>query len=110
MQFHTSVHRYLNIVENLYPVLKKMDLSDVSNGDGEIDLLIGADYYWTVVEGGIKKCGDGGLTAINSKLGWVLNGPYEHGRFVKDEENVFSSNVTSTNLIRGDGRCKFRNG
>ena len=42
----------LEVVEELYPTLKKLDLSDISEGDGEIDLLIGADYYWTVVEGG----------------------------------------------------------
>ena len=91
MHFHTFVPCYIRIevVENLYPVFKKLDLSDVSCGDGKIDLLIGADYYWTVVEGGIKKCGDDALTATNSKLGWVLNGPYEHDRFVKDEEKVF---------------------
>ena len=52
--------------------MKKLDLSDVSRGDG--DLLLGADYYWNVVEGGIKKCGPNALTAIKSKLGWVLNG------------------------------------
>ena len=41
----------------------------------EIDLLLGADYYWNVAEGGIKECGLNALTAIKSKLGWVLNGP-----------------------------------
>lgn len=37
-------------------------------------MLIGADIYWQVVTGEIKK-NDSGLTALNSSFGWLLNGP-----------------------------------
>ena len=37
-------------------------------------MLIGSDYYWDLVTGSICK-GDGGLTAVHTKLGWVLSGP-----------------------------------
>ena len=40
----------------------------------DIDLLIGADMYWQIVDGNLKNC-ETGLTAISSKLGWLLNGP-----------------------------------
>lgn len=43
-----------------------------------VDLLIGADYYWKIVEhGGVT--GPGGLAAIPSKFGWLLNGPTKKG-------------------------------
>ena len=56
----------------------------------EVDLLIGADYYWTVVDGGVKKCSCDGLTAINTKFGWVLSGPYDGGK-----AKNFSSNFVT---------------
>lgn len=37
-----------------------------------VDLLIGADHYWKIIEEGItSKCG---LRAIPSKLGWLISG------------------------------------
>ena len=36
--------------------------------------LIGMDYYWSVVNDGIKRSGTGGLVAVNSKLEWLLSG------------------------------------
>ena len=41
--------------------------------DFEISLLIGADYYWSVMEDTIIR-GDG-PTAMKSKLGFLLSGP-----------------------------------
>ena len=41
----------------------------------EIDLLIGSDYYWTIITNDIRRCDEVGLAAINSKLGWILSGP-----------------------------------
>ena len=72
-----SMNRQTELVENLFPVLQDLDLSDVNNEETEIELLIGADCCWSVVEGETKRCSVDGLTAINSKLGWVLSGPYE---------------------------------
>ena len=40
-----------------------------------IDVLIGADYYWNIVEGEIKKKNNERLIALKSKLGWLLSGP-----------------------------------
>ena len=63
----------LKVVEKMFPMLKNLDLGDESDGNGDIEVLLGGDYYWNVVEGGVKKIGIDGLTAINSKLGWVLS-------------------------------------
>ena len=57
-----------------FPNLKNSEFSNMGTGDGDIDLLIGADYYWTVVEGSVKRCGADGPIALNTKLGWVLKG------------------------------------
>lgn len=45
-------------------------------GDSPIDLLIGSDHYWKIVTGTVLK-GNGGPTAIETRLGWVLSGPAE---------------------------------
>ena len=38
--------------------------------DDSIDVLVGADHYWDLVTGDV-------VTAIDSKLGWLLSGPAE---------------------------------
>ena len=43
------------------------------NQKEEIDILIGADQYWSIVKPEFKKSGDG-LMAISSALGWILTG------------------------------------
>jgi len=40
----------------------------------EIDILIEADQYWSIVKPEFKKSGDG-LMAISSALGWIITGP-----------------------------------
>ena len=38
-------------------------------------MLIGADLYWSVVDGAVKKGNDVGPVALGSKLGLLLSGP-----------------------------------
>ena len=83
-------------VSKRFPSLKSSDFSDLTWDRREIDLLIGADYYWTIVDGGIKKCGSDGLTAINTKFGWVLSGPYDVG------ENGASTTNLVTHMMKID--------
>ena len=40
----------------------------------DINVLIGADYYWQFATGNIRR-GISGPTGIETKLGWVLSGP-----------------------------------
>ena len=58
-----------------------------------IDLLIGADYYWSLVTGNICK-GDGGPTAIQTRLGWVIS-----GSSIPDESNQFITNLSVTHVL-----------
>ncbi|XP_040069808.1 uncharacterized protein LOC120842711 [Ixodes scapularis] len=42
-----------------------------------IDILIGADYYWTLVSGEVQKV-QGALVAVKTDFGWTLQGPIPH--------------------------------
>ncbi|XP_077546213.1 uncharacterized protein LOC144158900 [Haemaphysalis longicornis] len=39
-----------------------------------ISILVGADYYWTLVSGDMQKL-QGALVAVNTEFGWTLQGP-----------------------------------
>ena len=75
--------------------LQELDLADrppldeaSNSSDSSVDVLIGSDYYWDVVEGEIIR-GAEGLVAVRSKFGWLLSGPVKS----KDHEYVTHSNV-----------------
>ena len=55
--------------------LSQLDLADVTPDEAmEVDLLIGADFYWEFVTGETVR-GSEGPVAIKTTLGWVLSGP-----------------------------------
>ena len=41
----------------------------------EIDMLIGSDFYWSLVTGKVKMGKTGESVALETKFSWVLNGP-----------------------------------
>ena len=58
--------------------------NDAVDGNDEIDILIGADFYWKLVDGKIERADgeesdddDDGFRALSSKFGWLLSGPLE---------------------------------
>ena len=58
------------------PHLQGLELADNSFGysELEIDLLVGADFYWTSITGHIIR-EEYGPTAVESHVGWILSGP-----------------------------------
>ena len=58
-----------------------------------IDMLIGSDFYWSIILDGIRP-GEKGQVAVNSKLGWILSGP---------SCGISSGNETVSNLIVTEG-------
>ena len=58
-----------------FPYLQGLRLADPvrTRGPLEIDIIIGNDYYWSLVTREIIK-GDGPMV-MNSKFGWLLSGP-----------------------------------
>lgn len=76
-----------------YPHLQGLKLADASLGNRSkrIDVLIGADSYYDLVTGDVRK-GNSGPVAVSSKLGWLLAGKCQ------TYSNVIESNVIS-NLV-----------
>ena len=69
----------INIDLSKYQYLHGIKLADTyQNGKEQVDILIGADYYYKIIQGEIKKgrCSDE-PTAVSSKLGWILCGSFE---------------------------------
>ena len=66
----------VELAKKQYPIINKFKFSDVKCND-EIDILIGADFYWSFVSNDMIRCGDTGLVATDTKLGCVLSGPIE---------------------------------
>ena len=62
-----------------YDHLRGIKFSDMyPRGSAEIDILVGADHYYSIVDGrSIKGNAAYPPTAVGSCLGWILCGPIE---------------------------------
>jgi len=67
-----------------FPYLRELDLAHciTHTSDFEITLLIGADFYWSVVQDQIIR--GNGPTAVQSKLGYLLSGPISSSENTRD--------------------------
>ncbi|XP_048582690.1 uncharacterized protein LOC116603367 [Nematostella vectensis] len=71
------------------PHLKRLKLAHpVSSGNFEINLLIGGDHYWDIVQDKIIR-GEEGPTAMQSKLGYLLSGPVRARGVQGNVTNIF---------------------
>ena len=86
-----------------YPHLHGLTLADKPSlstaGDVEVDVLIGADYYWKFVTGTTKRSGKPGPVAVLTRLGWVLSGPVIQE---KQGHPSCSTNLNATHVLRVD--------
>ena len=80
----------LTFATNHYSYLSGLDMADSSdqNDHLEVGILIGADNYWSLMTGRIRK-GRTGPTAVETDFGWVLSGPVKG----------LSTDTTSVNLL-----------
>ena len=78
----------------MYKHLQHLKLADFTSGenDSEVDILIGSDEYWKIVTGKIRQ-GDGGPTAVHTKLGWVLSGPTKGQTNMTGHNNLVATHV-----------------
>ncbi len=84
------------------PHLKGLKLAHpVQEGNFNIDLLIGADSYWDIVQDKIIR-GEMGPTAVQSKLGYLLSGPTGIKHTYANVTNVFH---VSTRAEESDLEC-----
>ena len=77
-----------------YSHLAQLELADSSDGKGamDINMLIGADYYWELTTGRISR-GESGPVAIHTKLGWVLSGPVPSSGQDEPSVNLITSHT-----------------
>ena len=92
----------IRIVKEECSFLQGLDLADKGEGDSDIDVLIGADYYWDIVEGEIKRENNERLIALKSKLGWLLSGPLTTKRPVAVSVNLASTHVLKVDIALQD--------
>ena len=82
----------VNIAVDKYPHLQGLPLAETCTGGEslEISVLIGSDYYWSIVENGIirEECGP---TALSTKLRFVPSGRVDIGN---DTEISLNLNLT----------------
>ena len=66
----------IDMVKSQFKQLEELIPNDVVSDDGEIDILVGADYYWSLVTEDIIRL-NMKLVAMRSKLGYILSGPVD---------------------------------
>ena len=85
--------------------------NDAVDGNDEIDILIGADFYWKLVDGRIQRANgdesdedDDGFRALSSKFGWLLSGPLEAKTNIPEFEgySTFVTNAEKHGVITYD--------
>ena len=76
LSFPTICSSLPNVVHlDKYPQLCDLQLADPPGKSTEvIDLLVGSDHYWNIVEEETIRT-DNGPTTVRSKVGWLLSGP-----------------------------------
>ena len=63
-----------NFPKQNFDYLKELELHN-SKLKNDIDLLLGSDFYWLLVTGNVKFGNPGEPVRVETKFGWVLNGP-----------------------------------
>ena len=81
-----------------YAHLTDLELADHCDeqSNGPIDVLIGSNYYWSVVTSEMVK-GDSGPVAVNSIFGWLLSGPVNR----VDYSSINHTHVVITDAMDG---------
>ena len=54
--------------------MKELNLADSGTME-EMDMLIDSNFYWSLATGKVKMSKIGEPVALETKFGWVLNGP-----------------------------------
>ena len=79
--------------------LKDLCLADSGSTD-EIDLLIGSEFYQSVVTGKTKTSKNNKPVAVETKLGWVLNGTVTS--FQASTKLIFESDYSHVLFLNTD--------
>ncbi|XP_068697319.1 uncharacterized protein [Montipora foliosa] len=111
----------IEIAQQCYPHLQGLPLADHSRGDEdlEIDVMIGADHYWSVVQNHVVRGELHGPVEIRTRLGYVLSGPVNAAsantqlstvnvsHVMKTECQVIEENLVSDDFLLKEELSKF---
>ena len=93
--------QYIDVAIEEKPCLQSLNLADRGDSSNkEIDLLIGAELYWKLVNGVTEKIKDVSFFAIKSILGWLSNGP------ISKRDDLVANSI---NLIQSPHVLKVKN-
>ena len=94
-----------DFARNNFDYLKELELADSKSTD-EIDLLIGSDFYWLLVTGNVKFGKPGQPVGVETRFGWVLNGPVKGGENNDTSNMNFVSELSSHVLfVNSEPKC-----
>lgn len=80
--------------------LSGFSLADPSfNKSDTVDMLIGADLFWTIIESEQQSLGDNNPVLRNSKLGWLVAGPMFPIKYFPDREQVHCNLSRNEDLV-----------
>ena len=86
------------LTQSSYEHLRNLPLADrASVGVLAVSILIGADYYWSLVKGIIVRGAPWELVALATKLGFVLSGPT---MVMCDNVHANTVNLTATHVLK----------
>ena len=88
-------NQLVKYTKNNFEFLKDLNLADSGTME-EIDILIGSDFYRSLVTGKVKMGKTGEPVAIETKFGWVLNGPLNEKA---SQGHVTVVNETKTHVL-----------
>ena len=83
----------IDLHQHQYSHLQSLKLADdiTHSSDLHVDLLIGADHYWSLVTGEVVRSDSGlGPVALNTRLGYVLSGPVQSASGANESTVNFS--------------------
>jgi hypothetical protein len=90
-------------IEN-YAYLRDLSLADHVKADiFDIDILVGADYYWSIVNNEIVR--GPGPTAVHTKLGYLISGPSN----LQGDVSVFTTTCLKVMVDTHDDTTKLAN-
>ncbi|XP_068670957.1 uncharacterized protein [Montipora foliosa] len=86
------------LTQSSYEHLRDLPLADRADGGVlAVSILVGADYYWSLVEGTLVRGAPWEPVALATKLGFVLSGPT---MVMCDNVHANTVNLTATHVLK----------
>ena len=100
--------RPVNIDISKYPHLKDIKFADsYPRGPTEIDILVGIDFYYSIVDGKCQKGLEPDMpVAVSTNLGWILCGPIQNN--VDHQATVMLSSYIQSQKLLGVRAHRYR--